>query len=903
MVLQAPNRTGEWRRRKKTPSTLVVGNARYEYVSIPGMNGDFARLPFALKILAENVSRLAPDGLPVFSDWLRNDGQTELEIEFSPGRVLMHDTTCVPALVDLATLRDEVVRRGFDPALVNPQIPVDLVIDHSVMVDRAGSADAFAFNLARDFERNAERYAFIRWAQETLNNFRVVPPATGILHQVNLEHLSDVVKVVLRSGRPSLLVPDTLVGTDSHTPMVNALGVVAWGVGGLEGEAAALGQPMALRLPQVVGVKLRNRLPAGVSATDLVLTLTEMLRRENVVETMLEFFGEGVAALSIGDRATIANMAPEYGATCSMFAIDARTLEYLRLIGKSEHQVAIVEAYAQAQGLWQDAAAATVFTRTIDFDLAKVGPSLAGPRRPQDRVGLSQAPASFRRALAEGKSLEVTPRRVMLSGGGFEVEDGAVLIAAITSCTNTSNPHLMMAAGLVARNARRLGLTVPPWVKTSLAPGSHAVTNYLQRAGLQQFLDELGFNLVGYGCTTCIGNSGDLDPEIAALTATEELVGVAVLSGNRNFEDRINPAVRAAYLASPPLVVAYALAGSVLKDLTREPLAKTAEGRDVMLAELWPTDEEVNSAVSAFVRADSFRLGKQDLFRGPDTWRAIKGHATTIYRWQDRSTYLRRPPYFDTSSSWRLDDIHGARAFLMLGDSVTTDHISPAGSIPADSPAAQYLRQHGIVPSAFNQYSTRRGNHEVMLRGLFSNRRLRNELTDAASGPPLVKVRLDGTEKLLPVYEAAQLYSMVDLPLLIFAGRDYGAGSSRDWAAKGPRLAGVRAVIAESFERIHRSNLIGMGILPLQLPQGTSRHDLELTGEETFDLLGLKEVKQPRGHVTLCIHRSDRSTRRVELLSRVQTAKELEYLRHGGLLPYVLEQLLARASGAEGEMR
>lgn len=878
---------------EKSFSTLIVENTRYNFVSIRELNGDFACLPYALKILAENVARRAPAGLPAFVDWLEKSGRTELEIEFSPGRVLMHDTTCVPALVDIATLRDEVVRRGFDPALVNPQIPVDLVIDHSVMVDRAGTADAFAFNLARDFERNAERYAFIHWAQESLENFRVVPPATGILHQVNLEHLSEVVRVERRSGQPSLLIPDTLVGTDSHTPMVNALGVLAWGVGGLEGEAAALGQPLALRLPEVVGIRLRNRLRPGVNATDLALTLTEILRHKNVVEKMIEFFGEGVETLSIGDRATVANMAPEYGATCSMFAIDSRTLEYLRLIGKTKQQVAVVEAYARAQGLWQQPEATAIFTRTIEFDLASVEPSLAGPRRPQDRVPLSQVPVSFKRMLAEGKTAIAAPCSMEVPGHGFRVENGVVLIAAITSCTNTSNPHLMMAAGLVARNARRLGLTVPPWVKTSLAPGSHAVPEYLKRAGLQQSLDELGFNLVGYGCTTCIGNSGEVDPAIAALTANEQLIGAAVLSGNRNFEDRINPSVRAAYLASPALVVAYALAGSVLKDLTREPIARTTEGRDVMLTELWPSDEEIDVAVSAFVRSELFGGRERDLFRGPEAWRAITGHDSATYPWQECSTYLRRPPYFEAGARARLDDIYGAQAFLVLGDSVTTDHISPAGAIPVDSAAGEYLCAHGVAPAAFNQYSTRRGNHEVMLRGVFSNRRLRNELVDAESGPPLVKVRLDGRHELLPVYEAVLRYSDSKLPLLIFAGRDYGGGSSRDWAAKGPRLAGVRAVIAESFERIHRSNLIGMGILPLQLPEGTSRHELRLTGEESFDLIGLSELTEPLGHVTLHIHRANGTSDDVRLLLRAQTATEVEYLRHGGLLPYVLERLLA----------
>ena len=882
-------------------STLSVENTQYAFFSIADINDSFARLPYALKILAENVARHAPAGMGAFVDWLENGGRTELEIEFSPGRVLMHDTTCVPALVDIATLRDEVARRGLNPELVNPQIPVDLIIDHSVMVDRAGTEDSAAFNLARDFERNAERYGFIRWAQESLENFRVVPPATGILHQVNLEHLSHVVKVVPRHGAPDLLVPDTLVGTDSHTPMVNALGVLGWGVGGLEGEAAALGQPLALRLPEVVGIRLSNHLRPGVNATDLVLTLTEMLRRENVVEKMIEFFGEGVETLSIGDRATVSNMAPEYGATCAMFAIDERTLEYLRLIGRKPHEVAVAETYARAQGLWHKPGAPSMFTKMVEFDLASVEPSLAGPRRPQDRVALSKVAVSFTKLLAEGPTEIGKPRSTEVPDRGFCVEDGAVLIAAITSCTNTSNPHLMMSAGMLARNARRLGLKVPPWVKTSLAPGSHVVTEYLKRAGLQRPLDELGFNLVGYGCTTCIGNSGDLDPAITALTASDQLVGAAVLSGNRNFEDRINPSVRAAYLASPALVVAYALAGTVLKDLTREPIARTPEGRDVMLANIWPSDEEVDAGVSAFVRAELFEGREQDLFRGPEAWRAITSQGSMTYPWRERSTYLRRPPYFEAAASARLDDIHDARALLVLGDSVTTDHISPAGAIPVDSAAGQYLRERGVAPAAFNQYSARRGNHEVMLRGLFSNRRLRNELIDSETGPPLAKVRLEGGQESLSVYQAILHYSKSQTALLIFAGRDYGGGSSRDWAAKGPRLAGVRAVIAESFERIHRSNLIGMGILPLQLPEGITHHTLRLRGEESFDLLGLSGLMKPMAQVSLLIHRVNGHTDEVPLLVRAQTATEVEYLRHGGLLPCVLERLLRSSRRQSGK--
>ena len=860
-----------------------IGGVKYQIIRLPFGDGGGPRLPCSLQILAENVARCAPGLLGGFRSWIDGAGRTQAEIEFFPTRLLMHDTTCVPALVDIAALRDAVLQRGGDASLVNPHIPVDLVIDHSVMVDRAGSSEAFAFNLNRDFERNAERYSFIRWAQKSLANFRVVPPATGILHQVNLEHLSEVVRIVPQPGGLPLLTPDTLVGTDSHTPMVNALGVLAWGVGGIEAEAAALGQPITLRIPEVVGIRLKGRLKPGVTATDLALTLTELLRRKNVIEKIVEFCGAGVASLTIADRATVANMAPEYGATCSFFPIDERTLEYLRLIGKSEHQVSLVEGYARVQRLWHEPEA-PLFTETIEFELASVEPSLAGPKRPEDRVPLSQAPSSFLSLVRSHPISVEEPRSIENVAGDYFVQDGAVLIAAITSCTNTSNPALMIGAGLLARNARRRGLTVPPWVKTSLSPGSHVVSEYLQASGLQQALDELGFQLVGYGCMTCIGNSGQISGELARLASENQLVGAAVLSGNRNFEDRVNPSIRAAYLASPALVVAYALAGTMLKDINADPVAHTPDGAPVFLKDLWPMDDEIEQFVSQFVTPATFQKHAGDVFKGPGQWQTIASAESVNYPWRETSTYLRRPTYFNELSEdpMPLEEIRNAKLLLLLGDSITTDHISPAGMIPEASLAAKYLIERGVRPAEFNQYSTRRGNHEVMLRGLFSNPRLKNELPALADN--------------ISVYERALRYQQQETPLIVIAGKEYGGGSSRDWAAKGPALLGVRAVIAESFERIHRSNLIGMGVLPLQFANDTTRKDLSLDGSETFDLLNLSEGLSSTSRVSLRIHRGDGAVEEVQLTLRVETAMEVAYLRHGGLLPYVLRQLLAHRS-------
>jgi aconitate hydratase len=869
-------------------------------LSIEDIDREFARLPYGLKILCENVARHHPEECDAFRAWLDGKGCTDAEVQFYPSRVLTHDTTCVPALVDLAVLRDAVVARSGDPSLVNPRIPFDLVIDHSVIVDRSGSADAFAFNLNRDFERNAERYAFIRWAQDNLRNFRVVPPATGILHQVNLEHLSEVVRVLSRQGGDPIAVPDTLVGTDSHTPMVNALGILAWGVGGLDGEAAALGQPISLRLPEVVGVRLTGRMRAGVTATDLALTLTERLREAGVVEKVVEFFGPGVASLTVADRATVSNMAPEYGATCAFFPIDARTLEYLTLIGKPAGQVQLVESYARAQGLWHDATRTSVYTQVIECDLATVETSMAGPTRPQDRVTLSGVRESFLATLKAQPTPVSSPRTVDVPGKPYAIEDGAVLIAAITSCTNTSNPALMMAAGLLARKAHALGLRVPPWVKTSFAPGSRAVSEYLERSGLQDALDALGFQLVGYGCTTCIGNSGEIEPALASLAAEKRLVGAAVLSGNRNFEDRIHPAVRAAYLGSPALVVAYALAGSVLVDLSADPLGADVMGKPVYLADLWPSDAEIEALLAQYVTADVFKKHAADLFKGPEAWQRIVGSRRSTFAWREESTYIRRPPFLDADAPHDKGDIRGARLLLLLGDSVTTDHISPAGAIPVDSAAGRYLLKHGVARSEFNQYSTRRGNYEVMLRGVFSHARLRNELCPAEQGNEVRTIVQPGGE-VLPIHEAIQQYRRQRTPLIVVAGRDYGGGSSRDWAAKGPALADVRAILAESFERIHRSNLIGMGILPLQFVGGMTRHDLALDGSESFDVLGTEGGLRPMQNVTLAITRNDGQIEEFPLQLRVQTVREIEYLKLGGLLPYVLEHLLSDNAGVKDD--
>ena len=849
----------------------VVSLARIAEI-VPG----FARLPVSLKLLAENVARHEPALLPAFGRWLAGVKDGDLEIPFRPARVLMHDTTCLPALADLGAMRDAMQARGGDPALVNPLIPVTLVIDHSVAVDRFGTDDAADHNLARDFERNGERYAFVRWGQENLRNFQVVSPGNGICHQINLETLASVVRPGIDHHGEPLLVPDTLVGTDSHTPMVNALGVLGWGVGGIEGQAAALGEPLGLQLPDVVGIRTVGRLGPGVTATDLVLAVTALLRRVGVVDKFVEFFGDGLDHLSLADRATVANMAPEYGATVAYFPIDAITLRFLRTTGRSADQVAIVEAYARAQGLWRGPGAAPAFSSIVDLDLGAIETSLAGPRRPDQRVALSAVPASFAGVLAE--------QGQMLSDAAQGPADGAVLIAAITSCTNTSNPRLMVQAGLLARRARQLGLRVPAWVRTSLSPGSRAVADYLADAGLQADLDALGFQVAGFGCMTCIGNSGALDPAVVA-RVREGLVGTAVISGNRNFEGRINPHIQAAYLASPALVVAYALAGTVVNDLRVQPVGLDAAGRPVTLAQLWPDDAEIDRILGEVVEPAYAR--RMAIGLGDDSaWSRIAAPAGVTFPWDEGSDYIRQPPYFDQVRP-AIDEIRGARLLLLLGDFVTTDHISPAGAIPPDSLAGRYLSARGVPVAAFNQYSTRRSNHEVMLRGLFSHPKLANALLPPDARMPGGRTIHLPSGEAMAVYDAAQRYQAEGTPLVIVAGKEYGAGSSRDWGAKGPTLLGVRAVIAESFERIHRKNLVGMGVLPLEFPAGVTRETLGLDGSETLDL-----ARNGR-RVALTVHRADGTTGHVALRLRIDTQLEEAYLRAGGILPYVLGRLAA----------
>jgi len=798
----------------------------------------------------------------------------------------------VPAIVDLAAMREAMARLGGDPSRINPLSPVDLVIDHSVMVDSFARSDSFAENVRCEFARNGERYGFLRWGQEAFDNFRVVPPGTGICHQVNLEYLARVVWTEEEDGR-RLAYPDTLVGTDSHTTMINGLSVLGWGVGGIEAEAAMLGQPISMLLPEVVGFRLTGRLREGATATDLVLTVTEMLRRRGVVGRFVEFFGPGVGELALPDRATIANMAPEYGATCGFFPIDGETIRYLAFTGRDPAQVALVEAYAKAQGLWHDAAAPEpLYTDALELDLGRVEPSLAGPRRPQDRVALSAAKSAFARELPSLAVGRKKPGGAMpVAGADYRLHDGDIVIAAITSCTNTSNPSVMLMAGLLAKKAVARGLRPKPWVKTSLAPGSQVVSDYYAAAGLQQALDALGFNLVGYGCTTCIGNSGPVPEPIADAVAAGDLVICAVLSGNRNFEGRINPVVRANYLMSPPLVVAYALAGSLSVDLTTEPLGQDQNGGAVYLKDIWPSGEEVRQTLEAAISPEMFRRRYADVFKGPPEWRQIVPAGGRTYAWSEGSTYIRHPPYFDDmpKEPAPLADIEGARLLALLADSITTDHISPAGAIARNSPAGEYLTGYQVRPAEFNSYGSRRGNHEVMMRGTFANIRIKNELVPGVEGG-MTRLVPEGT--VLPIYDAAVEYRRRQVPLIVMAGKEYGTGSSRDWAAKGTRLLGVRAVIAESFERIHRSNLIGMGVLPLEFPTGASRKSLAVTGDESFDVIGIAEGLQPRAQLRLRIHRADGAVAETPLLCRIDTLDELEYYRHGGILHYVLRSLL-----------
>ncbi|MCL6645111.1 MAG: aconitate hydratase AcnA [Dehalococcoidia bacterium] len=861
------------------------------------------RLPFSLKILLENLLRLedgravTAEDIAALAGWQPNSG-ADREIAFTPARVLLQDFTGVPVVVDLASMRDAIVALGGDPARINPLQRVDLVIDHSVQVDYYGRPDAFEKNVELEFERNRERYQFLRWGQQAFRNFRVVPPGTGIVHQVNLEYLASVVFQNEVDGELQAY-PDTLVGTDSHTTMINGLGVLGWGVGGIEAEAAMLGQPVAMLIPEVVGFRLTGRLREGATGTDLVLRVTQMLRERGVVGKFVEFYGTGLTGLPLAARATIANMAPEYGATMGFFPVDDETLAYLRFTGRDERLVRLVEAYCKAQGLFRtDETPDPVFSETLELDLGDVEPSIAGPRRPQDRVPLRLAKADWEKNLAAMVPPEKrSARAAVRNGTSFELRHGSVVIAAITSCTNTSNPEVMLGAGLLARKAVERGLATPPWVKTSLAPGSQVVTEYLAEAGLTPYLDRLGFELVGYGCTTCIGNSGPLPEAISREIAQRGLVVCSVLSGNRNFEGRIHSEVRANYLMSPPLVVAYALAGRMDVDLVSEPLGIGGDGRPVFLRDIWPTPEEVEQAIAAAVRPEMFREVYRDVYRGDERWAALPVPAGARYAWDPASTYIKRPPYFDGMSRQApavVSDIRGARVLALLGDAVTTDHISPAGSIRADSPAGRWLIAHGVAPADFNSYGARRGNHEVMVRGTFANVRLRNRLAPGTEGG--FTTHLPSGE-VLPIYDAAIRYQAEGVPLLVLAGKEYGSGSSRDWAAKGPRLLGVRAVIAESFERIHRSNLVGMGILPLQFPPGRSAASLGLTGREVFDVLGVEAAVAAAGRsrtqVRVTARGEDGRRGEFDALVRIDTPAEAAYYRHGDILSYVVRSLLA----------
>ncbi len=891
----------------KARRTLTVDGKAYDYFSLEAAAkaaqlGDIHRLPFSMKVLLENLVRLengrtvTVDDIKAVAEWLKTR-RSEREIAFRPARVLMQDFTGVPAVVDLAAMRQAMAKLGGDPKRINPLSPVDLVIDHSVMVDAFGSPKAFDQNVKLEFERNGERYAFLKWGQVAFDNFRVVPPGTGICHQVNLEYLAQVVWSTSEGGR-IVAYPDTLVGTDSHTTMVNGLAVLGWGVGGIEAEAAMLGQPISMVLPEVVGFKLSGKLREGATATDLVLTVTQMLRKKGVVGRFVEFYGPGLAHLALADRATIGNMAPEYGATCGFFPIDQVTLDYLRFTGREAERVKLVEAYAKAQGLWRDDKTPDpVFTDTLELDLGSVEPSLAGPRRPQDRVALGAVAKSFASELPklagkpEGTKLD---RTQPVKGANYALKDGAVVIAAITSCTNTSNPSVMLGAGLLARNARRRGLKVKPWVKTSLAPGSQVVSDYYAAASLQQDLDALGFNLVGYGCTTCIGNSGPLPDPIAEAVDAGDLVVAAVLSGNRNFEGRISPQVRANYLASPPLVVAYALAGTINIDLTRDALGEDQDGKPVYLKDIWPSGQEVLETMRRALTPEMFRKRYSNVFQGPKEWQKVKVAEGQTFAWDIGSTYIAHPPYFDNmpKEPGPLSDLTGARELALLGDSITTDHISPAGSFKKESPAGQYLMGFQVRPADFNSYGARRGHHEVMMRGTFANVRIRNEMVPGIEGG-MTKHLPDGA--VMPIYDAAMLYLKEGVPLVIIAGKEYGTGSSRDWAAKGTRLLGVRAVIAESFERIHRSNLVGMGVLPLQFKDGTDRKSLKLEGSERFDIFGISAGLKPRIDLACRIHRASGTVDTVPLLCRIDTLDELEYFRHGGILQYVLRHMMKAA--------
>jgi aconitate hydratase len=889
-----------------TRTDIRVGGEAVEIYSLPALEkagfGDVSRLPFSLKILLENLLRreddafVKADDVRALANW-NATAKVEKEISFMPARVLLQDFTGVPCVVDLAAMRDAVVALGGDPNRINPLRTVELVIDHSVQVDYFGRADAFALNAELEFSRNRERYAFLRWGQQAFNNFKVVPPDTGIVHQVNIEHLARVVFSETVNGK-TVAYPDTLVGTDSHTTMVNGLGVVGWGVGGIEAEAAMLGQPSSMLIPEVLGVRLTGAMPRGATATDLVLLVTEVLRKQGVVGKFVEFFGEGLSALTIADRATLGNMCPEYGATVAIFPIDDMTLEYLRLTGRDESRVTLVEAYAKEQGLFRTATSPdAVYTQTIEIKLDSVEPSLAGPKRPQDRVPLKSAKSMFATALP---SMQVAPKAkaaaaaVAVADAPGVLDHGSVVIAAITSCTNTSNPSVMIGAGLLAKKAVELGLTRKPWVKSSLAPGSKVVTEYLDHAGLTPFLDQLGFNLVGYGCTTCIGNSGPLPDDISAEIKDKNLVVASVLSGNRNFEGRIQQEVRANYLASPPLVVAYALAGTITKDLTTEPLGATPDGKDIFLKDVWPTEQEIQQTMVKAVTAGMFRRSYASVYEGDERWQGLQVPEGSRFAWEADSTYIRKPTFLDgmTMTPPAGQQILAARVLALLGDSVTTDHISPAGSIKADTPAGKYLIAKGVKVSDFNSYGARRGNHEVMMRGTFANVRLRNQMAPGTEGG--FTTYQPGGEG-MTIYDASMKYQAAGVPLLVIAGKEYGSGSSRDWAAKGTYLLGVKAVIAESFERIHRSNLVNMGVLPLEFKAGETAAMLGLTGLESYDLVGSADGLTPRGDVRVDATAPDGSVKSFLATARIDTPEELVAFRHGGILPYVVRQLVSRS--------
>ncbi|GAB1267988.1 aconitate hydratase AcnA [Aurantivibrio infirmus] len=876
----------------KTRRQLNINDTNYHYYSLDVLrqkHPGISKLPYSIKTLLENLLRFE-DGSSVTVADIKAiinsvDKKTDHEIAFRPARVLMQDFTGVPAVVDLAAMRDAVDKEGKDPSVINPLSQVDLVIDHSVMVDKFASESAYKENVDIEMQRNLERYQFLRWGQSAFDNFRVVPPGTGICHQVNLEYLAKVAWSNTVNGE-TFVYPDTLVGTDSHTTMINGLGVLGWGVGGIEAEAAMLGQPVSMLIPDVVGFKFTGKLKEGITATDLVLTVVEMLRAHGVVGKFVEFFGEGLDQLPLADRATIANMAPEYGATCGFFPVDQETLSYLRLSGRDEQSIDLVEAYSKAQGLWRDESEETVYASTLELNLSSVVPSMAGPKRPQDRVPLN----ILHEKIAEIIELSGHPKTgkdIPVSGEDYSLSDGDVVIAAITSCTNTSNPAVMMAAGLVAKKAIELGLTRKPWVKTSLAPGSKVVTDYLAKAGYQQHLNDLGFNLVGYGCTTCIGNSGPLPEAIDKAIDDGNLTVCSVLSGNRNFEGRIHQKVRANWLASPPLVVVYALAGTLKININEDPIGKNNKGEKIYLKDIWPSNKEVGDAV-ALVSSEMFNKEYADVFRGDDEWRSISVAEGKTYQWQEESTYIRNPPFFvDNDPSAQLADVTAANILALLGDSITTDHISPAGSIAEDSPAGLYLKEHGVDKKDFNSYGSRRGNHEVMMRGTFANIRIKNEMCPGVEGG---YTKFTPTGEQMSIYDAAMAYQKANRPLVVIAGKEYGTGSSRDWAAKGTRLLGVKAVIAGSFERIHRSNLIGMGVLPLQFPDHADRLSLDLDGTETIDITGIGALT-PGAHVEITVHKTDGSQLSVKAISRIDTDDEMHYFRSGGILQYVLSQL------------